>query len=233
MMLYTLPRAARATPDVYRTLRLADFRGAALLMDNEQVLVARGYGRADDGSPYTTRTAFNLDFLARPLAATLVMQLVERGWVSLHDPVSAYLPEHRETMLAVGDLLRGVGNGLLSSVVERALGKRYADALYERVLLPAGMRGAAFDGATLYGTLRDVFRWQRALFGGRLVRHGTLARMRGGAGLDTYLLSGREAVGVMGSRGAALRLLDGDGALILLGEVADGALPGLVASLFV
>ncbi len=59
---------------------------------------SEGFGLADveNGVPATADTVFRLASIAKPMTATAVMQLVERGSLDLDAPVQRYVPEFPE-----------------------------------------------------------------------------------------------------------------------------------------
>lgn len=67
---------------------------ALALVEDDQVIFMKGYGKADpSGRPVTPQTPFILASVSKPLTATAVMQLVEAGRIELDAPVQRYLPE--------------------------------------------------------------------------------------------------------------------------------------------
>ena len=67
---------------------------AALVLDG-RLAWADGFGEADleNGVPARAETIYRLASISKPMAATAVMQLVERGVVSLEDDIQKYAPE--------------------------------------------------------------------------------------------------------------------------------------------
>lgn len=81
------------------------------LLDGQRVTVAAGGTRnAFTGDPATPDTLFQIGSLTKMYTATLVMQLVDEGALSLDDPVTRHLPE-----------LRLLGDPDLSDVTIRSL----------------------------------------------------------------------------------------------------------------
>jgi len=78
----------------YRELGL--FNGSALVADQGQVVLKKGYGLANMewAIPNTPDTKFRLGSLTKQFTATLIMQLVERGQIDLAAPVTRYLPDY-------------------------------------------------------------------------------------------------------------------------------------------
>lgn len=71
------------------------FSGSVLLAREGEVFTD-GYGLANRSweIPNTADTRFQLASLTKPFTATLVLQLAERGNLSLNDPISAYLSDY-------------------------------------------------------------------------------------------------------------------------------------------
>jgi serine beta-lactamase-like protein LACTB len=67
--------------------------GAAVVLDGEPVWSA-GFGMADmeDSAPATSSTLFRLGSISKPITATAVLQLWERGKLDLDAPVQKYCP---------------------------------------------------------------------------------------------------------------------------------------------
>ena len=61
---------------------------------NDELAWSTGYGLADveNGVPATAQTAYRIASISKTMAATAVMQLVERGRVRLDDPIQKYVP---------------------------------------------------------------------------------------------------------------------------------------------
>src|SRR5687767_5598723 len=101
-------------------------------------------------------TVFHLASLTKPLASTVILQLVEEGKVSLEDPVSKYGVNLPTTVL-VRHLMSHTSEGvpgtryayngdrfsLLDAVVARAAGKPFAAAVQERIIAPLRLRHIA------------------------------------------------------------------------------------------
>jgi CubicO group peptidase (beta-lactamase class C family) len=61
---------------------------------NDRIAWADGFGMADveNDVPARANTVYRIASISKPIAATAVMQLVERGRVNLDDPVQKYVP---------------------------------------------------------------------------------------------------------------------------------------------
>lgn len=68
--------------------------GAVLVVNGDQVLLDKGYGKAslEWGIPDTPETKFRRGSLTKQLTATLVLLLQQDGTLSITEPVSKYLP---------------------------------------------------------------------------------------------------------------------------------------------
>jgi serine beta-lactamase-like protein LACTB len=76
-------RAALATPGL-----------SAAVVSGDVVVWAQGFGHADieQNAPVRPESVFRIASISKPIAATAVMQLVERGLVSLEDPIQRHVP---------------------------------------------------------------------------------------------------------------------------------------------
>jgi len=132
---------------------------AAIVRDGE-IAWSRGFGYADAEAeiPATAATSFHLASLTKTFAATIIMQLVERGLVNLEDPVTEYgidLPG--DHTVRVRHLLTHTSEGVpgsayhysgarfgeLDAVIQGATGRAFAELLVERILEPLGLRNTA------------------------------------------------------------------------------------------
>jgi CubicO group peptidase (beta-lactamase class C family) len=69
------------------------FRGTVLVVQNGRMLLARGYGRADEEweAANTLHTKFRIGSVTKQFTATLIMQLREKRRLDLRDSICAYL----------------------------------------------------------------------------------------------------------------------------------------------
>ena len=86
--------------------------GAAVVLDGEPVWSA-GFGMADleNFAPATSSTLFRLGSISKPITATAVMQLFERGKLDLDAPVQKYCPAFpkKEWPITTRELLGHLG----------------------------------------------------------------------------------------------------------------------------
>jgi len=141
-----------------QALKIPGF-SAAVVKDQELVW-AEGFGYADleNKVEATPDTPYLLASVTKPIAATLIMQLVEDGRLDLDDPVSKYGVEmESKGVVQVYHLLTHTSEGIpgthhnysgerymrLVDVIEGASGKSFAELLSERILEPLDMRNTA------------------------------------------------------------------------------------------
>jgi len=132
---------------------------AAIAKDGEIVWsMGFGYADAEAEEPATPTTPFHLASLTKPFAATIVMQLVENGSVSLDDPVSEYgIDLEEDGIVRVRHLLTHTSEGVpgsryrynggrfseLDHVIQGVTGRTFAELLVERILQPLQLRHTA------------------------------------------------------------------------------------------
>ena len=73
------------------------FSGVALVARNGDIVHAKGYGIASDGSPNNVNTAFHVASVTKQFTAAAIMQLVEAGTLNLSGSINSYLPEQYRT----------------------------------------------------------------------------------------------------------------------------------------
>ncbi len=135
---------------------------AAALVQDQELVWAQGFGYADIDHEVavTPHTPFGLASVTKPVAATLIMQLVEDGTVDLDAPIADYgvsadgsdvvTARHLLTHTSEGTpgethSYNGNRYGLLGGVIEGATGSSFAELLGERILLPVGMMDTALN----------------------------------------------------------------------------------------
>lgn len=72
------------------------FNGSVLIAKNGQILYSNGFGMANIelGVPNTPKTKFRLGSITKQFTAMLIMQLQERGILSVNDPISKYISDY-------------------------------------------------------------------------------------------------------------------------------------------
>ncbi len=182
---------------------------AAAIAQGEDIVWARGFGLADveRGRPATDTTSFYLASVTKPIAAIVMMQLMEEGLVSLDDPIADYGVElEAEGEITVQHVFNHTSQGVpgtvfryhggryakLGKVMLDCSGETFAQLLAERILQPLGLRHTAPDVnvlAAFYtaGLDRQAFLANLALpyelIDGRVVPWGLLRHFSPAAGL--------------------------------------------------
>ena len=133
--------------------------GAAIAKD-QSIAWTKTFGLADIAANrrVSESTVFHLASLTKPIAATVILQLVDEGKVSLDDPVSKYgvvLPAQgtilvRHLLSHTSEGVPGThysynGNrfGYLDSVIARADGRSTAEAIQTRIIERLGLSATA------------------------------------------------------------------------------------------
>ena len=133
---------------------------SAGVVKNQELVWAEGFGFADLANevPATADTPYHLASVTKPIAAALIMQLVEEGDLDLERPVSDFGVElESEGVINSWHLLThtsagvpgsvhnydGSRYGYLEEVVEGVTGSSFRDLLDERILSPLGMKDTA------------------------------------------------------------------------------------------
>jgi CubicO group peptidase (beta-lactamase class C family) len=130
----------------------------AVISKGQAVVWVKAYGLSDIAAQRAAAdtTVYHLASLTKPFAATVLLQLVQEGKVSLDDPVSMYginLTAPAGSVIRVRHLLshtsegvpgtryayNGDRFGLLDAVIAQAAGKPLASALQERIIVPLGL----------------------------------------------------------------------------------------------
>jgi CubicO group peptidase (beta-lactamase class C family) len=101
ILLLTLPALAAEKAEQMDALlaryhELGLFNGSALIAENGQPVLRKGYGEANMEwhVPNTPDTRFRLGSVTKQFTATLVMQMVEKGQIDLAAPIGRYLQDY-------------------------------------------------------------------------------------------------------------------------------------------
>jgi CubicO group peptidase (beta-lactamase class C family) len=133
---------------------------SAAVVQDQELLWAKGFGYADPAQAIlaTADTPYHLASVTKPIGATVLMQLVEEGALSLDDPIANY-GIHVESLgeVTVWHLLTHTSQGipglihnydgdryaLLDRVMTGATGRPFGQLLNERILTPLEMNHTA------------------------------------------------------------------------------------------
>jgi CubicO group peptidase (beta-lactamase class C family) len=130
------------------------------VVEDGGVVWSGGFGLADleRGVAATADTSYHLASVTKPIAATMIMQLVDEGVISLDDPITDYgvevpadgiveiqhlLTHTSEGVPGTEHRYNGDRYGVLGDIVEAATGVPYRALLFDRVLEPVGMTHSA------------------------------------------------------------------------------------------
>jgi CubicO group peptidase (beta-lactamase class C family) len=80
---------------VMRAVELDQFSGSVLVAKDGEILYGKAFGEADKNRhlPNTMNTMFNIGSIGKTFTGTAIMQVVQKGLVDLHEPVTSYLPD--------------------------------------------------------------------------------------------------------------------------------------------
>ena len=111
----------------------------------EQVYLESGYADIEAKKPVSRDNIFRLYSMSKPITATAMMILAERGIVDLADPVSKYLPGFRNPVVCTADgkIEKAEREILLEDIMNMTSGLTYGgtdqtgrqtDALFQEVI---------------------------------------------------------------------------------------------------
>lgn len=145
---------------------------AAAIVQDQELVWAEGFGYAnvEEKIPATADTPFHLASVTKPIAATLLMQLVEEGVLDLSDPVADYGVFIGNPDVTIWHLLTHTSEGVpgtahnydgsrfaaLGQVIARASGQSFGQLLAERMLRPLNMEHTAPNPAGWEGFLATL-----------------------------------------------------------------------------
>lgn len=145
------PAAEPIETVVHAAIDAGKMPGAVVLVGrDDEILYRRAFGdRAIEPSPepMTSDTIFDLASLTKPVVATAVMILAERGRLDVHAPVARYWPAfgiHGKEAITVEQLLLHVGGLVADNSLEDYRGGRSAAMNNVCALTPIGTPGTRF-----------------------------------------------------------------------------------------
>ncbi len=140
---------------------------SAAIVQEQELVWAKGFGYAnlENQVAATPDTPYGLASVTKPVAATLIMQLVEEGMIDLDAPVSQYGVHLGNNAITIRHLLTHTSEGIpgtahnyngnryatLGGVIEGATGQTFAALLSEKMLLPLGMENTALNPVSSWG----------------------------------------------------------------------------------
>ena len=135
---------------------------AAAIVQNQKVVWTRGFGYADleNRVPVTPDTLFHVASVTKTFGSTLVMQLVEKGQLTLDEPIAKYTPSKwapaiTDERVQIRHILSHTSAGTpgdrfaysgdrydaITRVIEKQYGAPFRQVLTQRILEPLEMTG--------------------------------------------------------------------------------------------
>lgn len=89
----------RANEYINAYMKIGKFSGSILIAKNGKILLSKGYGMANFelDVPNIPKTKFRLASITKPFTAMAIMQLQEKGLLSVDGRINKYLPDYPET----------------------------------------------------------------------------------------------------------------------------------------
>jgi CubicO group peptidase (beta-lactamase class C family) len=160
------------------------------VVQDQRLAWARGFGFADleNRVPATPDTLYSIASLTKTFAATLVMQLVERGQLDLDEPASHYSADFKDDTVRIKHLISHTSAGTpgerfeydgnrydyLTAVIEKKTGQPFVKLVVDSFFEPLGMALSV----PYHDVVVDADRWRAALGAARLARYEeSLARL--------------------------------------------------------
>lgn len=96
------------------------FQGAVLVAQKDEVIFAKGYGLCDprnkSSEPITINTTFEIGSITKQMTAAAIMQLCEKGKISVSDKLTKYFPDYKYGDEITIDLLLRMRSGIVDMV---------------------------------------------------------------------------------------------------------------------
>jgi CubicO group peptidase (beta-lactamase class C family) len=133
------PRHANKFDALVKTLvRETDFNGNILVAEKGRILFQKSVGTSDPetGKKLDRDSLFLAGSVSKTLTATAVMQLVERGDISLDDNMSKYLPESPYKNITIRHLMShssGLAEYQIEGIIEKFIDKNVDNATFWKI----------------------------------------------------------------------------------------------------
>jgi CubicO group peptidase (beta-lactamase class C family) len=97
-------RLNRIDPVLNDAVKDQRIKGAvAMVTRNGKVVYEKAFGQMDDGKAMKTDAIFRICSMSKPITATAVMMLWEKGLFTLDDPIAKFIPEFKDMKVLVLD----------------------------------------------------------------------------------------------------------------------------------
>ena len=156
---------------------------SAVIVKDQKVIWAKGFGFADleKKIPATPDTLYHIASLTKTFGATLIMQLVEQGKLSLDEPISRYSPDIKDDSVKIKHLISHTASGKpgerfqydggnfdhLDRVIEKKFGKQFTELVVETFIDPVAMT----NSVPYHNVVVDADKWMASLGKERLDRY--------------------------------------------------------------
>jgi CubicO group peptidase (beta-lactamase class C family) len=89
--------AAKADEYLNAHVKQSRFSGSVLIAKGGKIILSKGYGMAnyEHDAPNAPQTKFRLASITKQFTATAIMQLQEKGLLSVDDPLTKYFPDYK------------------------------------------------------------------------------------------------------------------------------------------
>jgi len=90
------PIQSKADEYIRAYVEMGRFSGSVLISQKGKILLSKGYGMAnyEHDIPNTPQTKFRLGSVTKQFTATAIMQLQEKGLLTVDDPLKKYIPDY-------------------------------------------------------------------------------------------------------------------------------------------
>jgi CubicO group peptidase (beta-lactamase class C family) len=156
---------------------------SAIIVKDQKVLWAKGFGYADleKRIPASPDTPYHIASLTKTFAATVLMQLVEQGKISLDEPIAKYSNDFKDDSVKIKHLLSHTSIGTpgeryqysgnrydyLTAVIEKVYDRPFREVLVKNILEPLEM-SSSVPGQNI---LTDKDKWAASLGKEKLNRY--------------------------------------------------------------
>jgi D-alanyl-D-alanine carboxypeptidase len=136
----------QANMKVWLDGRAASFSGAVLVAHGDTIQANAAYGPATAGGANSPDTRFNIGSINKTFTALAIAQLIQRGRLSLDDPLAKHLPEYPNRDAAAKITIRDLITH--RSGVAQFMGADFGDGTVEQMTRAVGSEPQVFEPRT-------------------------------------------------------------------------------------